>query len=161
MSKHKVNIVQGRVLIDARHTYTRMRIKIPKGKKGRVVAIKLVAVPKKLPISASAIYQGVSSGPTKGSVVDSDFVNTLAKEEKNTKNATLPISASSSEKFYYARPKRWGLASFQLEVNQGLMDGGFLAPKEVSVTDTVTGAEETYYVYESINQGISGTVYII
>ena len=156
MSKETIHIVQGKALIAARHGYGRMRIKLPKGKSSQVVAVKLVAVPKRLPISTSAIYYGLASA----SELNSDFVNTLAKEEKNTKNAVLPISASSSEKFYYARPKHWGLASFQLETPRGLIDGGFLAPKELSVRDKLTGAEEIYYLYESINYGITGTVYI-
>lgn len=159
MSDNKVNIVQGKVVVDARGTYSRMRIKIPKGKSGKVAAIKLVAVPKSLPISASAIYYG-ADGARRG-LLDNEFVNTLAKEEKNTKNAVLPISASSSQKFYYARPKRWGLASFELETSQGVIGGCFLAPQEVSVTDAITGAVEAYYVYESINRGIVGTLYII
>ena len=163
MEDRSIKQIEQTLTISARHTYTRMRIKLPKGG-GKVVAIKLVASPRKQAMRSSAIYYGAALGTshtTTPSTIDQAFMNSLTRSERNTKSEVIPLATNSGEKFFYGRPKSWGLASFQIETAQGLIDGGMLAPKVISITDASTTAIEEYYVYESINTDLTGTLYII
>lgn len=163
MEKGKTKQLSQTIVVEARGTYTRMRIKLPKGK-GKVVSIKLHAIPRKQRIRSSAIYFGTANGTahsTAPSTIDQAFADSLTRAEKNTKSVVLNLALSGGEKYYYARPKAWGLASFQIESSQGLVDGGFIAPRVLPISDAITGAIEAYYFYESINQDLTGTLYIL
>lgn len=158
-----VQQLQQSTRISVRHGYARMRIKLPQGK-GKVVAIKLVASPKKQAMRTNAIYYGAAFGTshtTNPTTPDQAFITGLARAEQNTKSAVLSVLTGSGGKFFYARPKVWGLAAFQLETAQGLVEGGMLAPTVVSITDAQTTAVEEYYLYESINTDLTGTLYIL
>ena len=142
--------------IESRHSEKRLRIKIPKGR-----AIKKIAfVPrvKQTKMPTSSIFFGVGSA---AAVIDEAFVESLTKSEEKTKSKVLPVNAGGLSKVYYARPKSWGLAQFKIEVQEGVIEGGFLAPVEVTINDDETGASEVYYVYESVSLGLQGTLYII
>jgi hypothetical protein len=130
-----------------------VRIRVPKGVK--VKGIKLVPMPKLEKMQSNAVYFGSASGTA---TKDSAFVVALAKVGKQTKSDTFEVSVSGGNKFFYCRPKVWGLAQFEIKHPEGLAQGGFLAPTEVSVTDANTGAIVAYYVYESTLQDLVGTM---
>ena len=155
MSVEKSHIIHKVVQIDARITQKRLRIRLPKGVK--ITGLVLVPRSKQGAIPTSSIYFGAAIKPLN---VDNTFVTGLSKIAQDTKSAVLTMNAVANQKFWYARPVAWGLASFQMQLAEGLSEGGFLAPKKVAITDSETGAVVDYYVYES-NTQVSGTLHII
>ena len=70
------------------------------------------------------------------------------------------MSATENEKIYFAWPTRFGFPSFQIQTSNGSFQGGFLAAKKRLVKDQQTEKEETYYLYESIDTNLQGTLFI-
>lgn len=93
-------------------------------------------------IKTNKHYWGVAAVP---GATDNTFLQTLSKEDMNSKNKVFAANAGAAEYIWYARPTRLGKAYFSIDS----VNGGFQDPVTVSVTDPDTGYVENYYVYQS------------
>jgi len=155
----KTRILKMVVRIDGRNESKQLNIKLPRNHQG-IGQVKLLAVPKDTKIASNAVYFGTKAGSEQGSIFNNDFIQELERIEVKTKSMFFTLQETSNQKHYFAWPKRFGFPSFRLQTANGSFQGGFLAPKVVAVTDRATGKVEDYYLYESIDTNLLGTLYI-
>lgn len=97
----------------------------------------------------NGIYYGSAAEPT---TIDSTFILGLTKKLQSSKATTFTTNCGTGQYIYYAIPKSYGNASF----NVGGFDGGFMAAETVSFTNS-KGYTEDYYIYRSTNSSLGST----
>ncbi|MFN3405191.1 MAG: hypothetical protein ACK40G_13920 [Cytophagaceae bacterium] len=78
-------------------------------------------------------------------------------EKKEIQNVygVYTVNAGVGEKIYYAHPKRLGIPAITItKANMIKVNGGFMNPKVVSVTDAGTGFIEDYLLFETFDENL-------
>lgn len=82
-----------------------------------------------------------------------NFVESLNSEYIQTKNGVVNVDAGALEYIYIAQPKEIGYPV----IRYNGYEGGFLAPRTVSITDNTTGQTSDYYLFQSLHDNLGDT----
>lgn len=105
-------------------------------------------------------YRGYAADPrTSGGDLTSNFIRSLQNGFASGRGLTFDITCDPETYIWYAYPKRFGLAvPYMAALGSTLFfNGGFEEPETVTVMNN-SGFAEDYYVYRSINTGLSQSV---
>lgn len=94
-------------------------------------------------------FFGISSAPANTEA----FIESLSSTLATTRAGSFSVTASGTNKIYYAIPTRYGAPTFSV----GGFAGGFILRASAITVTNPQGFAETYDLYESTNAGLGAT----
>lgn len=146
--KVRRRIIAKTITVNFRGAYRTFDINIRNYKLVGVIGLSRIFQDQAMPVYRRFYGVGATGGNSEA------FIEALSSELLQSTYATINVDAGAGEKIYYAQPVAVGKAN----ITYNGIGGGFKTPITITVTDNVTGAEQDYYLYESVNENLGETI---